>query len=260
MIDYSFTYSDLEFFLLILIRMSGFFVSAPFFGIQGIPRRFKAALTVALSMLIFSVLPDHTVPEYGSVIGFEIIVLKELIAGLFIGLGANLAFETLNLAGKIADIEIGLSMVQLFDPMTRQPTGFTGSLYQYGVLLIMFVTNLHHYVLRAFFETYTLIPIGGVKLNSDKVVTVVTLFLTDYVEIAFMVCLPVMASMMLLNAVLGILAKVAPQMNMFAVGVQLKMFVGFGVLIVTIALLPALSDAIFNEMKIMMTAMVESMQ
>lgn len=260
MIDYSFTYSDLEFFLFVLVRISAFFVSAPFFSINSAPRRYRAALAVVISILLFSVLPDHDVPKYGSIIGFEILVLKEAISGLIIGFGANLATFIVSLAGKIADMEIGLSMVQIFDPMTKESTGFTGTVFQYGIMLIMFITNLHHYVLRAFIESYTLIPIGGVHLNSDKIITVVISFLTDYVEIAFMFCLPVMAAIMLLNCVLGILAKVAPQMNMFAVGIQLKMFVGFSVLIITIALLPSLSDVLFSEIKIMLTAMIESMQ
>ena len=85
-------------------------------------------------------------------------------------------------------------------------------------------------------------------------------FLVDYVEIAFKFCLPVMAAIMLLNAVLGILAKTAPQLNMFAVGVQIKIFMGLGVLFITIGLLPALSDALFQEMKVMLTAMIQSMQ
>lgn len=260
MIDYSFTYSDLEFFLFILVRISAFFVSAPFFSINNVPRRYKAALATVISLLLFNVLPNHTVPEYGSIIGFEIILLKEVIAGLIIGLGANMVVSAVNLAGKVADMEIGLSMVQLFDPMTRESTGFTGTVYQYGIMLIMFITNLHHYVLRAFIESYTLIPIGGVHLNSDKIIATVISFLTEYVEIAFMICLPVMAAIMLLNAVLGILAKVAPQMNMFAVGIQLKMFVGFATLIITIGLLPMLSDVIFQEIKVMLTAMIQSMQ
>lgn len=260
MINYSFTYSDLEYFLLILVRMASFFVSAPFFSMNSVPRRFKAGLAFAISILLFGVLPDHTPPEYGSVIGFEIIVIKEAIAGLVIGLGGNIVLSIVNLAGKIADMEIGLSMVQIFDPMTRDTSGFTGTMYQYGVMLIMFITNMHHYVLRAFIESYKLIPIGGVNLNSEKMVTAIISFLTDYVAIAFQFCLPIMAAIMLLNAVLGILAKTAPQMNMFAVGIQLKIFIGFGTLLLTITLLPTLSEILFEEIKVMMTAMVQSMQ
>ncbi|MDO4965350.1 MAG: flagellar biosynthetic protein FliR [Lachnospiraceae bacterium] len=260
MIDYSFSYSDLEFFLLILVRMASFVVSAPFFSMPNVPRQFKAGFAFCISVIMFSVLPDHTPPVYNSVIGFEIIVIKEIIAGLVIGLGGNIVISVVNLAGKVADMEIGLSMVQLFDPMTRDSSGFTGTLYQYGVMLIMFVSNMHHYFLRAFTESYTLIPVGGVHYNSELIVSVISKFLVDYVRIAFSICLPIMASIIILNAVLGILAKTSPQMNMFSVGIQIKVLVGLSILFVTIALLPYLSEFIFDEMKQMTDAMIQSLR
>lgn len=260
MIDYSFSYSDLEFFLLVFIRMASFTVTAPFFSMNNVPRRVKAGFSFFIAIIMFYTLPDHTPPVYASLVTYSIIVIKEVLAGLFIGLAGNIVLSIVNLAGKIADMEIGLSMVQIFDPMTRDQNGFTGTIYQYGVILIMLVSNMHHYFLRAFTESYTLIPIGGVKFNSDKIITTVVRFLTQYIEIAFCFCLPVMAAIMLLNAVLGILAKVAPQMNMFAVGIQLKIFVGFAVLIVTINILPYVSEFLFEEMKNMMSSMIESMQ
>ncbi|HOO28797.1 MAG TPA: flagellar biosynthetic protein FliR, partial [Lachnospiraceae bacterium] len=145
------------------------------------------------------------------------------------------------------------------DPLTKETSGFTGTMYQYAVILLLMVTDMHHYILRALVETYTLIPIGGAKFQSDKIMTTMVQFLSDYVMIAFRICLPVVAAMMILNAVLGILAKTAPQINMFSVGIQLKILTGLTVLFLTISVLPSASEYIFKEMKIMMTAMVESM-
>ena len=64
---------------------------------------------------------------------------------------------------------------------------------------------------------------------------------------------------MLTNAVLGILVKTAPQINMFSVGIQIKLFIGLATLMITIGVLPSASDFIFNEMKVMMTAVVRSL-
>lgn len=260
MIDYSFSYNDLEYFLIIFVRMSCFVVTAPFFSVNTVPRRVKAGLAFFISVIVYSSITPHEVIEYQSIISFAVIVLKEAIAGLIIGFGANIVFSVCNLAGKIADMEVGLSMVQLFDPMTRDATGFMGSIYQYGVMLILFVTNMHHYILRAFIESYRLIPIGGVKFVSDNIVISALSFLTEYVSIAFRFCLPVVAAIMLLNAVLGIMAKTSPQMNMFAVGIQLKIFVGFTVIILTIGVLPAVSESLFREMDRMMQLMIQSLR
>lgn len=259
MIDYSFSYEDLEFFLLIFIRITCFIVTAPFFSIQNIPRRVKAGWSFFLAFIIYQTMEMHVVPQYNTVYGYAALALKEAMAGLMIGFGANICNSVINLAGRLADMEIGISMVSLLDPTTREQSGFTGVLYQYSIMLIMMVTNLHHYFIRALVETFNLVPIGMAKFDSDKIMTAIMQYLDDYVMIAFRICLPVVATIMLTNAVLGILVKSAPQINMFSVGIQIKLFIGLATLMITIGVLPSASDFIFDEMKVMMTAMVRSM-
>lgn len=260
MLDQTFTFEDLEFFLLVFARIAAFMFTAPFFSMSNTPRRVRAGFSLILSVLLVHAIGDHNVPAYSTVLGYSIIVLKETIAGLMIGLGANMCMSIVHFAGKVADMEIGLSMVQLFDPMTRDSTGFMGSLYQYLLILIMLVTNMHYYFLRAIVETFNLIPIGGAQFSTGKIMTTMVQFLTDFVTISFRLCLPIVAAMLILNAVLGVLAKTAPQINMFSVGIQIKIIVGLGILFLTIGTLPSASDFIFKEMRIMVTAMVQSMR
>ena len=260
MINYPFTFEDLEFFLLVLARISAFMFVAPFFSMSNTPRRLRAGFSLLVATLLFGVLPDHNVPEYSTVLGYSIIVLREVITGLLVGLGANICMSIVNFAGKVADMEVGLSMVQLFDPLTREGTGFMGSFYQYILVLIMLITNMHYYFLRAIVETFSIIPIGGAKFSSTKITTTMITFMTDYITVSFRLCLPVVAAMLLLNAILGVLAKTAPQINMFSVGIQIKIVVGLGILFLTVGTLPSASEFIFDEMKIMMTAMVESIK
>ena len=85
-------------------------------------------------------------------------------------------------------------------------------------------------------------------------------FLGDYVVIGFRIVLPVFCSILLLNAVLGVLAKVSPQMNMFAVGLQLKILVGLSVIFFTAGLLPGAADFVFREMEQMIVSFVGAMQ
>ena len=260
MIDPSFSYTDLEFFLLIFVRISCFVVTAPFFSIQNVPRRAKAGLSFFLAFVVYQTMEMHVVPQYSTLYGYAALVLKEAIAGLMMGFFANICNSVINLAGRLADMEIGISMISLLDPTTREQTGFTGVLYQYSIMLIMMVTNLHHYFIRALSETFTIIPIGMARFSSDKIMTVIMQYLDDYVFIAFRICLPVVATIMLTNAVLGILVKTAPQINMFSVGIQIKIIVGLGILFLTVGTLPSATEFIFDEMKIMMTAMINSMK
>ena len=98
----------------------------------------------------------------------------------------------------------------------------------------------------------------GAVFRSDRLMDAMLQFMGDYILIAFRICLPMFAVMILLNALLGILAKVAPQMNMFSVGMQLKVLVGLTMLLITTGMIPGISDLIYKEIKIMMVAFMEA--
>ncbi|MCM1038144.1 MAG: flagellar biosynthetic protein FliR [Roseburia sp.] len=258
MIDISFSYADLEFFLLILVRVSCFVYIAPFFGMSNTPNRVKVGLSVFLAYLLFACL-DHTEVVYDSVLGYALIVMKEAVTGLLIGWGAQLCMTVASFAGSIADMEVGLSMVNLMDPLTRQNATFSGVFYQYMFSLFLIITGMYQYLLRALIDTFTLIPVGGAVFNMDSLLTSAIQFMSDYLIIGFRICLPIFCVILLLNCVLGILAKVAPQMNMFAVGLQLKVLVGLSVMFLTVRMLPGAADFIFKEMKSVIASFVEGM-
>lgn len=259
MFDYSFTYSDLEYFLLIFTRITCFISVAPFFGTNNVPRRTKAGLGFFITVIIYGVMQDKPALTYTTLLGYTAVVLKEGITGLLIGYGASICNSIVLLAGRIADMETGLSMASVMDPTTREQASLSGAIYQYSVMLILIVTDMHHFILRALVDSYRLIPVNGAVFHSDRLVAAMTRFLADYVVIGFRICLPIFAAILVMNSVLGILAKVAPQMNMFTVGIQMKILVGLGVMLISLTLLPVVADFIFREMKFMMQAMVEAM-
>lgn len=258
-LNLNFSLQDLEFFLLVFTRVSCFVSVAPFFGMTNTPARVKIALSFFIAVLIYQFVVPHQALQYSSVLGYATLILKEATTGLLIGFGTNICQTIVLFSGKIIDMEVGLSMVSLFDPVTKQEAGFTGMLYEYAILLTLLVTDMHHYILRAFIDTYQLIPTNGAVFDSDSLLQSMLMFLKDYMVIGFRICLPVFAAMLLLNAILGILAKIAPQMNMFAVGMQLKILVGLSVLFLTAGLLPNISNFVFTEMKRMMVSFVGGM-
>ena len=259
MINYSFSLTDIEYFLLIFVRISMFVSLAPFYGMNGVPRQVKIGLSFFVSVLLFHVTAPHEALAYNTVWGYSVIVAKEALTGLFLGFGVSICTGILAFAGRIIDMETGLSMVNLVDPTTKEMSSMTGVFYQYMVTLILMISGMHRYLLQALAETYKLIPVNGAVFHTDKLLETMLVFLKDYILIGFRICLPVFAVMLLLNAILGIMAKVSPQMNMFAVGLQLKVLVGLCVLFVTVRMLPGIADFIYTEMKQMMVAFVESM-
>ena len=253
MINYSFSIQDLEFYLLVLTRVSCFVFAAPFFSTNNVPRRVKIAFSLLMAFLLYRFVVPHYVLKYDTLIGYATLVIKEAIAGVLLGFSTNLCMYIMQFVGTLSDMNIGLSMVSFFDPVTRVNTGFTGTLYQYSILLILCVTDMYQWILRAFVDSYELIPTGRIVFDTDSLFVSMTSFMTDYISIGFRIFLPVFGVMLLLNAVLGIMAKIAPQMNMFSVGMQLKILVGLSVLFLSIGMLPTISDFIFSEMKVMFT-------
>ena len=152
-----------------------------------------------------------------------------------------------------------MAMATLFDPQTNQETSISGVLYQYAMSLMLIVSGMYQYLLKAIVETYTLIPINGAVFNREHLLNSVTKFMGNYLTIGFRICLPVFCAMILLNAILGIMAKVSPQMNMFAVGMQLKVLVGLGILFLAVSMLPNAADFIFTQMKVIVVDFVEGM-
>ncbi len=258
MIEYTFSLIDFEILLLILVRISCLVYVAPFFNTKNVPAIAKIGLSVFVSILIFGSVDTSTV-EYTGVLGYAVIVLKEGITGLLIGLAASVCNSIILFAGNIIDMDIGLSMATEFDPINNTQVTLTGNLYNYFILMLLVVTDMHHYILRAFIDAFTVIPVNGQVFDWDHLMKSMTTYMGDMFVIAFRIILPVFACIMILNCILGIMAKVSPQMNMFAVGMQMKIMVGFVVLFLTVTLLPSVANFIFTEMKKLMVLFIEGM-
>ena len=121
------------------------------------------------------------------------------------------------------------------------------------------IGNFHHYFLAAFVDAYKVIPIGRAMVNANTV-NVIADFLGNYFLIAMRLMLPIYATMLLVNAVLGVMAKVAPQMNMFVVGIQLKLLVGLAVMVLMTAMLPGVADYLTKEMQDVFLKAVEALK
>ena len=157
------------------------------------------------------------------------------------------------------DLNMGLSMATEYDPVSKTNSPITGNFYNYLVMLLLMSSGMYQYILQAIVDSFTLIPVNGQNFMWDSLLQTMVSYMTDSMVLGFRVALPVFAVLMILNCILGIMAKIAPQMNMFSVGIQLKILLGFLVLFLTIQLLPYVSDFVFTEMKRMVTGIASGM-
>ena len=259
MINYDFSYGDLEVYLLIVVRIMTFIYVCPFFGGRQTPNLVKIGYGMLLSILLYGAVPFYP-PNYNTVAGYAVIVLKEAMVGLLIGFAVTLCQQIAAFAGTVVDMQIGLSMVSMMDPASNQQVTITGSIYTQYLTMALIITGMYQYILKALAESFTVIPINGAVINSDKMLLVLINFLKDYTVIGFRICLPIFIITFVTNVVLGILAKVSPQMNMFSVGIQIKIVVGLVIMTLTVSMLTDASNFILIHTKEMIQEFVYSMQ
>lgn len=257
MINYEVALSQFEIFVLILIRMASFVYVAPFFNTANTPRRVKVGLAFFMTVLVYTSNIGIEV-HYEGVIEYIAFIVKETIVGLILGATASFCVQIIMFAGKIIDMDTGLAMAQIMDPTTRMQIGIFTNFYYYLILLLLMISGLHRYLVAAIVETYKVIPVGG-AVFSASIHTDIVSFMSDYFVYGFRIALPIFATTLLVNVILAILARVAPQMNMFVVGMQLKIFTGIFVIFFTIVMLPSVSTMIENIIRTLMASLVRGM-
>ena len=258
MIELEFSLIEFEYLLLILVRIATFVFIAPFFGQSGVPNPAKIGLSFFLAIILHGIVPHPTL-DYVSEIGFGVAVLKEGITGLLIGFAANICSSIVVFAGNIIDMDIGLSMATAFNPDMSLQTTVTGNLYYYLIFALMIATNTHLHVIRAVADSFYVVPIAGAKFEWDSLLLSMTTYMTDLFIIGFRIFLPFFSVMMIVNCILGIMTKVAPQINMFSVGIQIKILIGYIVLFFTIFMFPSVAEFVFDEIKKMVVLFIEGM-
>lgn len=257
MLSITISQQDIEAFFLVLVRIASFISVAPFYGESYIPVRYKLGFAVALSYLVYLIIPDGTLP-YDTTLGYATLIVKESIVGLLVGFSAFICNTIVLFAGRIIDMDIGLSMANLYDPSTREQVSLNGSFYQRTIMILFILSGMHLYLIGAIADTFTLIPIGGLSLNMSLYNSFIG-FLTDYFIIGFRIILPIFAVSLIVNCAMGIMTKVAPSIHMFSVGMQIKILVGLLVLFMTVILLPNIADFLFDEMKTMVVDVIRGM-
>ena len=153
-------------------------------------------------------------------------------------------------AGNVMDMDIGFAMVTEFDISSNSQVTITANMYYYFTLLLLLVGGMHRFLIRALADSFSLIPLGGAVFRRDVLLQSMIVYMRNLFVLGFRIMLPVFAVMLTMNVILGIMAKVAPQMNMFSVGVQIKILVAFAVMYLMVFLFPEVVDMITEQMKL----------
>ncbi len=221
---------DPEYYLrvfLIFIRISGLFVSAPFFSQQSFPIKVRVLFAVLLAYVLVGVVEGPLPAGAHTAIGLGAAIMVEALTGLLLGFAAQFVFWAVQFAGEVIGFQLGLSMAQVLDPMNGQPSNPMGRLLTMSLLLVFIVLDGHHHVLHALIRSFELVPLSGAQLHTGG--PLLLSWTGGFLSTALQLASPFMVTIFLVDTALGVFARVAPQADLFAISLPLKLLVGFGV-------------------------------
>ncbi|MFH1009839.1 MAG: flagellar biosynthetic protein FliR [bacterium] len=212
---------DIERFVLILIRVTAALAVMPIFGQQGLPNVLKIGLGFLIAHLLSGVVSLSVPAPSGATIEIFLLAVKETVCGLLIGYATQAVFYAVDFGGAILGYQTGFSIVASIDPMTQNQNAVLQRIQYISAMLIFLTIDGHHLFLSGLARSFETIPLGGIHLDSSLLAWTVGIA-AGISEAAIMLAAPIMVALLLTDIGLGVLARVAPQMNIFVVGFPLK--------------------------------------
>lgn len=224
----------LPIFLLVFVRLTCFFVTAPVWMERQIPAAFKWGSAFFITLLIVGLIQPEQVIEIDST--YILLVVKEAAVGLCLGFLTMVLLYAVQLAGSFIDLQSGFAMSAMFNPQTGVQEHLTGKFFYILAMLFFLSIDGHHLLIRGVLASYEWIPIEAWLPSSvsENLVQLSLLIVKNMFWIAILIASPIVGTIFLVDIALGILAKTVPQMNLFVVGIPVKMAVHFIVLFVFI--------------------------
>lgn len=245
-------------FLLVMVRVLGIIMTAPLLSSRNIPPQLKIGLSAIVSLTVFSVLKTGAIKTPDDIFSYVLLLVGEVLVGLAIGFTANLIFSAIQLAGQVIDMQLGFSIVSVIDPLHGTPIPQMGNFKYIVALLIYLVTNTHHFMFAAIIKSYQYIPLLAISYHPAITNVVMDVF-GGTLEIAVKIALPAVGVLLITDVALGILARTVPQMNIFVVGMPLKIYVGMIVIMLALPLFGMMLNVMFDDSFVGLTQLMKAM-
>lgn len=217
------------------LRVLAVFTAAPIFSSRAFPIRAKIALAFFVAVAVQAAIPDMPAIGLDSPDVWACVV-QQVGIGLSIGFLVRVVFSALELAGEIIGFQMGLNFAAFFDPTLSTQSSAVARFFGQMAALLFVVMNGHLMVLMAVTHSFQAFPVDGNFLHSLSRMQVHQ-FGTELFASALWIALPMIGMLMFANLALGIISRVAPQMNVFAVGFPITLVVGLIGMVVTLPML-----------------------
>ncbi len=215
-----------------LTRILGLLSTAPLFGNVSVPATVKLGLGVLLAMVIAPTVPALPAMDPMSLAGL-LILIQQLLIGVAMGFVMRIVFACMELAGELAGLSMGLGFATFFDPQTQGRSIAVTQFLSLVTIMLYLATNVHLAMLSTLADSFISMPITDAPMNG-KLFDLITIWGGKIFSAGVQLALPIVAALLITNVGLGVLARSAPQLNLFGIGFPVTLTVGFVMIAITV--------------------------
>jgi flagellar biosynthetic protein FliR len=244
-----FTIDSIEVFLLIFVRVSIIIALLPVFGSTSVAPQIKMGLSLVLTTVLITSMPltpAQALPPGTPILFLVLLIVKEAAVGFTIGFTASFLFAAVQFASRLIDTEMGFGMVDLIDPMSEAPVSVVGQLWVVVFTVFLLLINGHFFFILAIQKSFAVIPISGEHFKSGLIAAQFTNMTGELFVLGIKMSAPMYVALILTEMALGIVARTVPQLNIFFVGIPMKIVVGLGSTIIAFPTVAGLFKKIFE--------------
>lgn len=228
-----------------LARVLGLFVTAPIFNNFATPVRIRLIIAIAVTFGVLPLVPPLPPIDLNSGTGF-LVLAREMGIGIAMGFVMRIVFAAMLMAGEQVGFQMGLGFAVFYDPQNSAQTPIIAEYFSLLTTLMFLSMNGHLMMVATLAQSFQVIPIGPHALPENTWSNLV-LFGSHIFSAGLLFSLPVTVALLVTNLALGILARAAPQLNLFAIGFPITMMSGFAVLSLSLSLFSAPLMSLFEE-------------
>ena len=232
-------------FMFPLARILGLLAMAPVFNNAGLPTRIRLLIGLAIAFALAPALPPMPAIPAGSWLGLTVLAQQTLI-GVLIGFTLRIVFSAVDIAGELIGLQMGLSFAIFYDPQNAGQTPVLSEFLGLLTTLMFLAMNGHLLALSVLAESFQLLPVSATPFSAQSFHAVVSSAATVFAA-GLLLSLPLIAALLITNIAMGVLSRVAPQLNLFAVGFPVTMIAGFTVLMISMPYFGAALERLFDQ-------------
>lgn len=227
-------------FIMIFTRLAGMIASAPLFSTYPIPTQAKIWLCATVAFIIYPVvLKGAGVQVPLNMVEMTLFLSKEFFIGFLIGFIAKFIFSAVQIAGQTLGLQMGITMGQILDPTSNDQSPIIGQIYVYIATIVFVSLNAHNWLFTSVYKSFTVIPPGLELVFSPALVKQVIVLFSHMFVISFQIILPIFCVLFVSEVLMGFMAKMMPQMNIFMVALPFK--IGLGLVMIILFISPTIT-------------------